>query len=53
MLTTIILAPARVEGGSDLQLLPPFPVDPVQNSGRCDFEQPSHTFGHFSRKVVA
>ena len=29
------------------------PLDPLQNSGRCDFEQPSHTFGDFCRKMIA
>ena len=49
--------PRRVwKGGSDLQSLTPFPVDPVdpaQSNGRCDFEQQSHTFGDFCRKIVA
>ena len=52
-------SPARVEGGSDLQLLTPLPVDqldpvdPVQNHGRCDFEQPSYIFGDSCRIMKA
>ena len=42
----------RVGSGPDVAF-PVDRVDPVQNSVRCIFEQPSHIFGDFCWKMIA